>query len=159
MEAPLIIQLHVASALPAILIGPFAIFMKTSWRLHKIVGFSWIVAMASLCITGLLIPSYNLAVIGHLGPIHLFCFWGLSGIFNGVRYARLGRIAEHRMTLKWTWFGAMGAASLANFLPGRTINRMFFETTPDTGWIVIGVGLAVLVFAWQHDRGQVMKFA
>lgn len=153
-DAPLIVQLHVAFALPAILVGPFAIFMRTSWRVHKQVGYVWVVAMLGLCLTGLAIPSYGLAVIGHLGPIHLFCFFGLHGVTNGIWLARQGRIAEHRVALKWTWFGAMGAAGLANFMPGRAINAVFFGQPSDAGWIVIALGAVGLLFLWQKDRGN-----
>jgi len=159
IDAPLVIQLHVASAFPAIFVGPFALFGRTSWRAHKVFGYVWMVAMISLCLTGLVIPSHDLAVVGHLGPIHLFCFWRLWGVYSGIRFARLGRIAEHRLTLKWTWFGAMGAAGLANFLPGRTVNQMFLGDAPDAGWIVIGAGILLLIYLWQRDRGQALHLA
>jgi uncharacterized membrane protein len=133
--------------------------MRTNWRMHKIVGYAWMLAMLGLCITGLMILSYGLAVIGHFGPIHLFCFAGLAGIFNGINLARKRRIAEHRMTLKWTWFGAMGAASLANFIPGRTMNEVFFTQSPDAGWAVIAFGTVALITLWQRDRGQMMRYA
>ena len=154
LDAALIVQIHVAFAIPALLIGPFAIFMRTSWRAHKIVGYCWVVAMAGLSITALFIPSHSLAVVGHLGPIHLFSVFGLWGITNGIWLATQGRIAEHRMALKWTWFGAMGAASLANFIPGRTINQMVFGEPSAAGWGVIALGAVALVSLWQRDRGN-----
>jgi len=159
LDASAMIQIHVAFAIPAILIGPFAIFMQTSWRFHKRAGYTWVIAMAGLCMSGLFIPSLGLAVVGHLGPIHLFCAFGLHGITNGIWLARQGRIAEHRVALKWTWFGAMGAASLANFMPGRTINRVVFGQASDWGWLVIAIGVVGLIFLWQNDRGQARRFA
>lgn len=159
LEAPFIIQLHVAAALPAVVVGPFALFGRTSWRLHKVIGYAWVTAMMVLATSGLFIPSHDLAVIGHMGPIHLFSFISLWGITNGVWLARQGRIGEHRMAMKWTWYGAMGAAGLLNFLPGRTINQIVFGGPSDLGWVVIGAGGLLLVALWQRDRGQVLHAA
>jgi uncharacterized membrane protein len=159
LAAPFIVQLHVASAIPAIVVGPFAIFARTSWKLHKIMGYIWVVSMAVLSVSGLFIPTHGAAVLGHFGPIHLFCVFGIWGITNGIWLARQRRIAEHRSALKWTWFGAMGAAGIANFLPGRTINQMAFGDASEAGWIVMAIGAALMVFLWCRDRGQLRSIA
>lgn len=157
LNAPLIVQLHVAAAVPALFIGPFALFGRTSWRWHKITGYIWCVAMVAMALTALFIPSFDLAIIGHLGPIHIFSFVTLWGVTRGIWLARDGQIAAHRISMKWTWFGAMGATSLLNFLPGRTINRMVFDGPSDAGLLVIAAGCIVMVILWQLDRGRMLR--
>jgi uncharacterized membrane protein len=75
--ALLIIQLHFLSAMPALIVGPFPIWGRTSRRMHKWLGYIWVIAMTVLAMTGLFIPSNGLAVIGHFGPIHLFSVFAL----------------------------------------------------------------------------------
>lgn len=146
LDASFIIQLHFMSAIPALIVGPFAIWGRTSRKTHKIVGYTWVVAMAVLATTGLFIPSNDLAVIGHLGPIHLFSFFALWGITRGVWLATQKRIKEHQSAMRSTWFGSMGIAALMNFLPGRTVNQMVFGGPSDAGWIIIALGLVALFF-------------
>lgn len=119
LEASLIIQLHFLSALPALIVAPCSIWGRTSRRMHKVLGYTWVSAMAVLASTGLFIPSHTLAVVGHFGPIHLFSVSALWGITRGVWFARQRRIDDHRQAMRWTWFGAMGLAGLFTFIPGR----------------------------------------
>lgn len=144
--ALLIIQLHFLSARPALIVGPFPIWGRTSRRTHKWLGYTWVIAMTVLAITGLFIPSNGLAVIGHFGPIHLFSVFALWGISRGVWLARARRFADHQLAMRSTWFGAMGIAGLLNFLLGRTVNQMVFGGPSDFGWVLIGLGVVALFF-------------
>ena len=120
--ALLIIQLHFLSAMPALIVGPFPIWVRTSRRTHKWLGYTWVIAMTVLAITGLFIPSNGLAVIGHFGPIHLFSVFALWGISRGVWLARARRFADHQLAMRSTWFGAMGIA--AKLLVGSSSNKI-----------------------------------
>jgi len=156
LSAPLVIQLHVLSALPALLAGPVALFRRRRDRLHKTAGYLWVVAMVVLSVTGLFIPSHGLAIIGPFGPIHLLCLVALYGVTQGVRHARAGRIAAHRQSMQAVWFGAMGIAGLFTLMPGRIMNRVLFEALPEIGYLAVvsgGVGLAL--FWWRNLRGPV----
>jgi uncharacterized membrane protein len=146
LDASLIIQLHFLSAMPTLIVGPFSIWGRSSRRTHKWLGYTWVIAMAVLAITGLLIPSNGLAVIGYFGPIHLFSVFALWGVSRGVWLARARRFAEHQVAMRSTWFGAMGIAGLLNFIPGRTVNQMVFGGPSDFGWAVIAAGFAALFF-------------
>jgi len=147
LEAPFIIQLHILAALPALIVGPFSIWGRTSRKLHKRLGYTWVSALAVLAISGLFIPSNGLAVIGHFGPIHLFSVFALWGITRGVWLARAGQIKQHQASMRSTWFGSMGIAGLLNFIPGRRMNEVVFGGPSDLGWVVIGVGFVGLYFA------------
>ncbi len=145
IEAPLVIQLHVACAVPALVIGPFALFRTRRDRIHKVLGRVWIVAMLGLALTGLTIPS-EIAVLWHLGPIHLLSFFTIYGVIEGFSHIRRGNIASHQAAMRNLWFGALGLGGLLTLLPGRVLNRMVFGAYEQLAWVVIVLGLAGLLF-------------
>ena len=153
LDAPLIVQIHAGFAVPALLLGPLALFARTGWRLHRIAGYAWLTAMTGLAVSGLLIPAHDWALIGPVGPIHLVALWTLWGLAGALRLARRGQIAAHRREMKSIWFGAMGVAGLLTLLPGRTINRMVFGAPSEAGYLLIAVGLVLLALLLRHDRG------
>ncbi|MFP4450126.1 MAG: DUF2306 domain-containing protein, partial [Rhodosalinus sp.] len=68
---PLIVQLHLAAALPALLLGPVALYRRRRDRLHKTFGYLWVASILGLAVSGLFIRS-EIALLGPFGPIHLF---------------------------------------------------------------------------------------
>ncbi len=152
--APGIVQIHILFAAVAMIAGPIALFRNVRDRWHKRMGYTWVVAMAGLALSGLAIPSHN-PVILHMGPIHTLCFFALHGIWSGVRHARAGRILAHRMSMRSLWFGAMGVAGLLTFLPGRTFNRALFGESSDAGWIIIVLGVILLWTVWRRQESAV----
>ena len=57
LSAPLLIQLRVAAALPALLPGPFALFRNRRDRWHKRPGYDRTVSMLVLAVSGFFIPA------------------------------------------------------------------------------------------------------
>jgi uncharacterized membrane protein len=146
LELPLIIQAHASSALLAVFLGPFAILRRRRDRLHKISGYVWVVAMLSVAVTSLFIPSFGVAVIGHFGPIHLFAVLTLVSLWQGMRAIFRGDITGHRAWLSGLYWQGLLVAGLVNFLPGRAVNRMLFSDMPDAGFVVIGVGGGLMIW-------------
>ncbi|WP_420862956.1 DUF2306 domain-containing protein [Algirhabdus cladophorae] len=152
LDAPLILQLHVAAAIPAILIGPFVLFRKRVDRWHKRLGYTWVVAMAALAIFGLFIQSHG-GLWGHFGPLHGFSILTLWSLWTGIAHARAGRIHAHRATFQGLWYGGIGGAGLMQFLPGRTINQMVFGGPSELGYVVIGLGVCGFAALWYQQHG------
>ncbi len=146
--APPVIQFHIIAALLGLVIGPFVLFRLRRDRLHKMLGYTWIMAIIAVSVSGLMIES-SIAVIGHLGPIHLFSVFSLCGLGEGLWHIKRGNIAKHRASMQSVWFGAMGLAGLFTFLPGRTMNQIVFGGPSDAGWIIIAVGVAALAWGWR----------
>lgn len=153
-SASLAIQIHVLAALPALVIGPFVVFRPHRDRVHKALGYVWIAAMLVLAISGLFIES-EMALIAHLGPIHLLSFYTLWGLLQGVLHALRRNIPAHRVTMRNLWFGAMGLAGLMTLLPGRRMNSILFSGEDSLGWVAIALGFAGLVLLWRGGmQGQ-----
>jgi len=153
LNTPLIVQLHIAAAIPSLFIGPIALFRKRRDRLHKISGYLWIIAMFALSITGFLIPS-DIAIIGWIGPIHFFSLYALFGIGQGLYYIYRRNFRAHERAMRGTWFGAMGIAGLLTFLPGRTLNQALFGEPSQLGYVIIAFGLVALFHLNQRPRSD-----
>jgi len=84
----------------------------------------------------------TLAVV--IGPgFALLTFWSL---WRAITSVKRGDIRTHELTLRSLyWFGLI-AAGLANFLPDRRTNEAIFGGQDHLGFIVIGIGVAAIIF-------------
>ncbi len=137
LELPFYIQLHASSATLAILLGPVAIYRKRRDRLHKIAGYIWVLSMLTVALSGLFIPSFGLAIIGHMGPIHLFVALTLYSLWMGMRAIFRGNVTAHRAAFSGLYWQGLLVAGLFNFLPGRMINRVLFPEAPENGYVAM----------------------
>ncbi|MEL7112439.1 MAG: DUF2306 domain-containing protein [Pseudomonadota bacterium] len=120
---PMAVQIHVIAAISAFFIGLTLLLAPKGFRLHKTLGWSWVVAMAvtavsSFFITGIMGTFYS--------PIHAISAWTLLGLPFGVAAARRRDIKKHRQSMTGMFLGAMVIAGLFTFLPGRLMWQIFF---------------------------------
>lgn len=152
LDAPLVIQVHVAAALPTLVLGPFALFRDRRDRMHKTLGYAWVTAMGALAVSGLFIPSFGVAVVGMFGPIHLLSLYTLAALAEGIRRIRHRDIEGHKRTMQRLWFGALGLAGLFTLVPGRLMHEVLIGGSA-AGWAAIGLGLAGLALLSRKDIG------
>lgn len=122
LEAPLQIKIHVAGALSAFFIGLVLLSAPKGFRLHKTLGWTWVVAMAvtaisSFFITGVFQNTYS--------PIHALSAWTLIGLPFGIAAIRRREVKKHRQTMTGMFMGGMAIAGLFTFLPGRLMWSLF----------------------------------
>lgn len=120
---PVAVQIHVVAALSAFFIGLTLLLAPKGFRLHKTLGWGWVIAMAvtavsSFFITGLMGTMYS--------PIHAISAWTMIGLPFGVAAARRKQIKKHRQQMTGMFIGAMVIAGLFTFLPGRLMWQIFF---------------------------------
>jgi uncharacterized membrane protein len=126
LQAPLAIQIHLATVLPAFAIGTWQIFFSTKGsRIHRVLGFTYLGLMTATAAAAFFIRS-----IGHgaLTPIHLFVPLTLWGVFSALWYAHYGNIRGHRWAMLGLYFGGILFAGGLAFLPGRILHRVFFAS-------------------------------
>ena len=58
LQAPIHIQFHILCAVYALLIGPVAIFRPRRDRLHRWLGYSWVVALALTALSSFLFLGF-----------------------------------------------------------------------------------------------------
>ncbi|MEM1390882.1 MAG: DUF2306 domain-containing protein [Pseudomonadota bacterium] len=118
-----IVQVHVAGAISAFLIGTVLMFGPKGKTYHRTLGWIWVVAMAvtaisSFFITGLMGKWYS--------PIHALSAWTVLALPFAVAAARRRKIQEHRKAMTGMFFGGIIIAGLFSFLPGRIMWKMLF---------------------------------
>ena len=123
-EAPLAIQLHLATVLAAFAIGTWQIFAsRKGSTLHRGLGFLYLALMTVTAITTLFIRE---VAHGQFSPIHLFVPLTLWGVFGALWHIRRGNIEGHRNAMLRLYFGGLLLAGAFTLLPGRLLHRVFF---------------------------------
>lgn len=150
LDAEPIIQLHVLCASIGLLLGPVSLYQPRRGRLHKVVGYVWVLAMGATALSAFFIHSFPL--IGPFSPIHGLAIFTLWSLFVGMRHVFAGRIHEHRTVMRSLYWNGLAIAGLFNFLPGRTLNRMVFDDVRAFGYGIIAVGIAGIVLATVRRR-------
>lgn len=144
LAAPLPVQMHIISAVLALILGPIALYRRRRDRMHKVSGYVWIAAMTVLAVGSFLIPSH-FTPIG-IGPLHGFALVTLWSLWAGVKAAIGQDIARHEAILRSLYSNGLIIAGAFTFLPGRTLNQMLFGAPSQWGWLVIA-GILGLVAA------------
>jgi uncharacterized membrane protein len=124
MQAPIAIQIHLATVLPALAIGSWQIFFSAKGsRLHRALGFVYLGLMTITACAAFFIRSVG---HGYLTPIHLFIPLTAFGVIGALWYAHRGNITGHRWAMLGLYFGGLIFAGALAFLPGRLMHRIFF---------------------------------
>lgn len=122
------IILHVATVVPAALIGTYLIFVSRKgapW--HRALGYVYLSLMTVTAVTTLWIHSLmpKGPFLG-FSPIHLLIPLTLFGVYGALRSARAHRINRHRAAMLGVYFGGIMIAGGLTFLPGRIMHGIFF---------------------------------
>lgn len=120
---PWVIQLHIAAALFALLLGTVQLVGIKGTGVHRLIGWSWVVAMVTVAISSLFIRQIN---PGSFSLIHLLSGWTLIALPMALFAIRRGRVARHASGMTWTFVGGLIVAGAFTFLPGRLMWEVFF---------------------------------
>lgn len=157
LNAPIVVQLHVVVALCAVFVGPLVLLRRSRDVWHKSFGYVWAIAMAMTALTSFGIP----AAIGPgpASPIHLLSVFTLWGLWQGIRAARLRKIAEHRKEMRSLYFWAIGIAGMLTFLPGRRMNTAIFGDASMSGFLLMAglIGTCLIWFVYANRENQIQK--
>lgn len=133
------------SALIGLVLGPFVLYRSRNDRIHKVLGYVWISAMATLALSAFWIEAFWSPY--HVGPLHGFAIITLWSLWQGARAAMVKDFRRHQSIFQSLYSSGLILTGALAFLPGRTINRMVFGDQTELGWIVIA-GL----LAWRLSR-------
>jgi uncharacterized membrane protein len=158
LSASPVIQIHVAAAVLALVVGGLVLFRRKGDRRHRALGKLWVGLMALVAISSFFI--WTIRMFGLFSPIHLLSLLTLVALWQGVGYARRHDIARHRLTMQLTYIGALVVTGLFTFAPGRLMNRVVFgpsgaDPLASPGFLVFAA--AALAFAglvlWRNLAG------
>jgi len=123
-ESGLIVQVHLAWALLAFVVGGLQFYLPKGTRFHKAAGWFWVVSMAVVAISSFFI--HEIRLLGPFSPIHLLSILVLYSLVQAIRAIRAGKVAKHKKEMKALYFYALMIAGLFTFAPGRVMYRVFF---------------------------------
>ena len=152
-NAPLAIQLHVAAAVPALILTPLVLWRRRRDRLHRLAGYAWSLAMCVTALTSFAITGFG--VVGPFSPIHVLSVVTLAGLVTGVRAAIRGDLRGHRAAMTQLSWG-LALAGMFTLMPGRIAHRILLG---ETGWggfvavVLAAAGIAV-VLRLVRDQGH-----
>jgi uncharacterized membrane protein len=123
-SAPLAVQIHLLTVLPAFAIGTWLIFFSTKGALlHRRLGVVYLTLMTITAFTTLFIHEIR---PGQLSLVHLFIPLTLFGVFGAIFNLRRGNIIGHRNAMIGLYVGGLLIAGAFTFTPGRLMHRIFF---------------------------------
>jgi uncharacterized membrane protein len=123
LQAPLAIQIHLATVLPAFAIGTWQIFFSTKGaRLHRALGFAYIALMTVTAVAAFFIRSRD----GSLSLIHLLIPLTFFGVFMALWKVHRGEINGHKWAMLGLYFGGVLVAGTLAFTPGRLMHQLVF---------------------------------
>ncbi len=128
LHAPLAVQIHVATVVPAFVIGTFQIFVsRKGSAAHRALGYLYLVLMSVTAITTLfvhqLMPD---SPLWGLSPIHLLVPLTLFAVVGALRGAWTHNIAMHKRSMIVLYIGGMLIAGGFTLVPGRIMHAVVF---------------------------------
>jgi uncharacterized membrane protein len=121
------IIIHLAAALTAAILGPFALWARLSDKqrpkLHRAFGYAWVTMMLITAISALFIKS-RFAFWLYFSWIHLLIPATLLGLFGAFWFLAKGNITGHRKTMLGLYFGACIGAGVFTLLPHRFLGQL-----------------------------------
>lgn len=122
------ILLHVATVVPAAVIGTYLIFVSRKgapW--HRALGYIYLSLMTITAATTLWIHSLMpKGPFFGFSPVHLLIPLVLFGVYGALRGARAHQVSRHRRAMLSVYFGGIFLAGGLTFLPGRIMHEIFF---------------------------------
>jgi uncharacterized membrane protein len=142
LDAPLAVQFHVATVIPAAILGAFIFLRPKGTAIHRLLGKIWVVLMIGTSVSTFFI--HELRMFYGFSPIHLLSIFTIYGCLQSVYFARRGEIRRHMRIMQSVYLGSIVIAGGFTFVPGRIMHEIVFGDGKP-GFVVFFAG--VLVFA------------
>jgi uncharacterized membrane protein len=121
VEAPLAIQIHLATIIPAFFLGTWLIFFsRKGASAHRAIGTAYLVLMTITATAAIFIPR------GRISFFYFFVLLTHFSVFRAIWFLRKKNIPGHRRAMLGLYVGGLLIAGGLTFLPGRMMYRLFF---------------------------------
>lgn len=120
------IPLHAYIAFLAIIIGGIQLTLPKGTKVHKYIGYCWIILILIVSISSFWI--HTIKTISIFSPIHLLSVYTIFSVFHAIHLARRGDIKRHQQTMKLIYVLALIITGFFTLLPGRAMNAVFFSS-------------------------------
>tara|TARA_R110001599_G_scaffold338002_1_gene556768 strand:- start:22 stop:408 length:387 start_codon:yes stop_codon:yes gene_type:complete len=118
---------HLATIVPAFLIGTFLLIKRKGSPLHRALGKLYMLLMLFTAIVTLFMNAeIGPRLFGHFGFIHLFSVLVLISVPGAYLAVRRGNIKRHRSNMISLYVGGILIAGSFTFAPGRLLHSWLF---------------------------------
>ena len=124
LDASPAIQIHVAAAVAAFVLGAVILFRRKGDRPHRLGGRLWVGLMLVVTLSSVFI--HTIRVWGIWSPIHLLSIFVLFNVPFAVWLARKHNVRGHRGWMIGIFAGALLIAGIFTFVPGRIMHAVVF---------------------------------
>ena len=122
-----IAYLHLATVLPAAVLGVPLLAGKKGDTRHRLLGKIYLSLMAiTAFVTFFMSAEVGPALFGHFGGIHILSAIVLGQVWGAYVAARNHNIRLHKRLMLMVYFGGIVIAGSFAFLPGRMLYKVFF---------------------------------
>jgi uncharacterized membrane protein len=139
LNAPLAVQAHVATLVPAFLLGIWLIiFSRKGSRWHRKIGVIYLTLMTATALISLFIHirAPQSRFFG-FSPTHLFIPFTLFMVYRAIATVRAGNIKGHAVAMRGLFVGALviNGLDIVFFRPGITHDVLFSAARAAVSWI------------------------
>ena len=114
------IPTHALAAIAAIIIGGLQFALPKGTKLHRGLGYIWVLLMLAVSITSFFI--HEIRLWGAFSPIHLLSIAMFGFLFFAVMHAKKGKIRDHQRAMTMTYVFALLVTGALTVLPERTMS-------------------------------------
>lgn len=119
---PPAVRIHLTAAVTALAIGVALMMRVKGTGLHKVLGWTWVIAMGVTAVSSLFIRQLN---HGHFSFIHLLSGWAIVGLPGAIYAIKRGNVRGHRRAMTAMFVGGLLVAGLFAMIPGRLLWAVF----------------------------------
>jgi len=119
------VYIHLIAAIWLLLSGIAQIFLSKGTKLHKVTGWTWMIAMLVVAISSFWISGFVDWIYGY-GPLHLLSIWVIVCVIVALVSVKRGNIRLHKAYTLGAFLGSIGAAIAALLIPNRLLYDFFF---------------------------------
>ncbi len=115
--------IHLAAVVPAVAIGIAQMVMTKGTRVHRWMGWTWVLAMVVVAVSSFWILELRKGA--GWSVIHLLSVWTLISLACAIWFIRRGNVRAHKGFMAGTLLGLAGAG-LGALAPGRFLSVLLF---------------------------------
>lgn len=120
--------LHLATVLPAFILGTYLMVQSKGTPAHKLLGKIFLSLMLLTSgVTLFMSAQVGPKFLGHFGLIHLLSLNVIYGVPVAYFAARNGNIQRHKAGMMGLYFFSLLVAGTFAFMPGRLLHKWLFE--------------------------------
>ena len=119
--------LHLATVLPAFVLGAFQLLRRKGTSRHRLLGRVYMILMLATGLITLAMPAeVGPRFLNHFGFIHIFSLMALLGVPLSYLAIRRGHVQAHRFAMVSLYVGGILIVGAFAFSPGRMLHRWLF---------------------------------